>query len=340
MVRRGYIAEGLTRALGADEVVARPEDDEVVVFRNLFTACLWFPLDPSFVEILRSCSMFLHHLTPNSIAQLSMYMWLVRTCNFTPLAEHFSFMHQVHYQPKVVNVKTAKGEEAEDEIQYSCYNFTYKSLVSSPVTAYKNKWPMDWTSHWFYHKVTLDLETRSHPLVTDRIRNLGDTPRLIAEETEDHLGFVAMLRPISKVFSTWDNDEEYVSCRCWPVKSGWSIRGWLPKGEWIEGIPTPDLVKSFCLKKNQVDPTSVESWADEILGAESNEYKLILKQLGGTRTNRVFHALGISVPARAASVRHKAAEEKHKAKAVTAVSTVVAEENRSAPPTAQLEKHK
>ncbi|RLN29321.1 hypothetical protein C2845_PM05G21890 [Panicum miliaceum] len=211
MVRRGYVAEGFARAPSADEVVARPKGDEVIVFRDLFTAGLRFPLDPCFVEILWSCGMFLHHLTPNSIARLSMYMWLVRTCNFTPSAEHFSFMHQVHYQPKVVTVMTAEGNEAEAETQYGCYNFTYKSHVSSPVTAYKNKWPVDWTSHRFYHKVTLDSETRSHPLVTDRIRNLGDTPRLVADETEDRLGFVEMLQQMSKVFSTRDIIEEYVS---------------------------------------------------------------------------------------------------------------------------------
>ncbi|RLN35058.1 hypothetical protein C2845_PM03G26660 [Panicum miliaceum] len=45
----------------------------------------------------------------------------------------------------------------------------------------------------------------------DRIRKLGDTPRLIAEETEDLLGFVVMLRQISKVFSTRDIIEEAVA---------------------------------------------------------------------------------------------------------------------------------
>ncbi|RLN21691.1 hypothetical protein C2845_PM07G07460 [Panicum miliaceum] len=138
MVRRGYIAEGLARAPGADEVVARPEDDEVVVFRELFTMGLRFPLDRCFVEILWSCGMFLHHLTLNSIARLSMYMWLARTCDFTPSAEHFSFVHQVHYPLKVVSVTTAEGRESEAETQYGCYNFTYKSLVSSPMTVYKN----------------------------------------------------------------------------------------------------------------------------------------------------------------------------------------------------------
>ncbi|RLN29272.1 hypothetical protein C2845_PM05G20230 [Panicum miliaceum] len=138
MVRRGYIAAGAGRAPDPDEVVAHPEDDEIMVFHHLFTAGLRFPLDPIFVDTLRSCEMYLHHLTPNSIARLSMYLWLSKTLNFSPSAEHLSFIHKVHHQPKIVTVRTAERTEVDDETQYGCYNFTYKDLVSSPVTVYKN----------------------------------------------------------------------------------------------------------------------------------------------------------------------------------------------------------
>jgi hypothetical protein len=110
----------------------------------------------------------------------------------------------VHYQPKIITVMTADGTEGKAEAQYGCYNFTYQRLVSSLVTAYKNKWPLDWASFWFYHKVALDDATQSHPLITDKIRNLGDTPRVDIEDTEDRLAFVAMLREVSKVYGTRD----------------------------------------------------------------------------------------------------------------------------------------
>ncbi|RLN03271.1 hypothetical protein C2845_PM13G07920 [Panicum miliaceum] len=115
MVRRGYIIAGAARASKPDEVVAHREDNEIVVFHHLFTVGLRFPLEPIFVDILQSCGMYLHHLTPNSIARLSMYLWLSRTCNFSSSAEHLSFIHKVHHQPKVVTVRTAEGTEAEAE---------------------------------------------------------------------------------------------------------------------------------------------------------------------------------------------------------------------------------
>lgn len=117
------------------------------------------------VDTLRLYNMFLHQLTPNSIARLNLYFLLAKTCRFQPSAEDFAFIHRVHYHPKVITVMTAA------EAQYGCYNFTYKEIVCSPVTTYKNKWPSDWTSFWFYHKVPLDEATQSHPLITNKIQN-------------------------------------------------------------------------------------------------------------------------------------------------------------------------
>jgi hypothetical protein len=68
------------------------------------------------------------------------------------------------------------------------------------------------------------MPPRATPLVTDKIHNLGDTPLVDVEDTEDHLAFVAMLREVSKVFGTHDITKEYVACRCWPLKPGWSIK--------------------------------------------------------------------------------------------------------------------
>jgi hypothetical protein len=42
----------------------------------------------------------------------------------------------------------------EKDCQFGCLNFSYKSGVVSPVTAYQNKWPSDWQQHWFYYAVS------------------------------------------------------------------------------------------------------------------------------------------------------------------------------------------
>jgi hypothetical protein len=58
-----------------------------------------------------------------------------------------------------------------------------------------------------------------------------------------------------KVFSTHDITEEYVACRRWPLKAGWSIKGWLPEAQWAGGIPMPDFATSFNLKKHHISLT-------------------------------------------------------------------------------------
>jgi hypothetical protein len=68
MVHRGQIFAGQACAPKEGETSAHPEKDEVVVFHDLFTAGLHFPLDPVFMETLR-----LHNI-PNSIARLNLYI--------------------------------------------------------------------------------------------------------------------------------------------------------------------------------------------------------------------------------------------------------------------------
>jgi hypothetical protein len=79
---------------------------------------------------------------------------------------------------------------------------------------------------------------------------LGETPRVDVEDTEDRLAFIAMVQEVSKVYDTHNITKEYVACRCWPLKAGWSIKAWLPEVQWTGGIPMPDLAAFFNLKKH------------------------------------------------------------------------------------------
>ena len=60
MASRGIVSRGLTRALPTDQTMAHPEADEVVVFRDFFTAGLHFPLDPAVVDIFGLFKVYLH----------------------------------------------------------------------------------------------------------------------------------------------------------------------------------------------------------------------------------------------------------------------------------------
>ena len=62
---------------------------------------------------------------------------------------------------------------------------------------------------------------------------------------------------------------------------------------------------TFCLFDNAgVDPFVIESRADEMVGSVSrDEYKALVDHLSGARRNRVFHALGLPAPQRAAELK-------------------------------------
>ena len=223
LARRGFISADEVRAPPTGETVAHPHADEVIVFRDLFHAGLRMPLDPVVVDIFRLFKVHLHQMTPTSIVRLNLYMWLAKTCHLSPSAEGFARAFRVHYQPKKISVQTTGGVEISAIPPYGCYTFAFHKNLPSPVTASKNKWANDWSSHWFYHKVALDPETKTHPLVIDHIPALGDVPKVSSHARAEDEALFALLQKLSKTFGTRDLIEEFVACSCFPVRAGWTI---------------------------------------------------------------------------------------------------------------------
>jgi len=110
LARRGIISTDDVHASPTGETVAHPRNDEVVVFRDLFTAGLQMPLDPV-VDIFRLFKVYLHQMTPTSIVRLNLYMWLAKTYLFSPSAEGFARAFRVHYLPKKIYVESTGGAE-------------------------------------------------------------------------------------------------------------------------------------------------------------------------------------------------------------------------------------
>ena len=77
--RRGILEAGMARPPPDGEIEAKPQPDEVVVFRNFFIAGLRFPLDPVVVEIFKLFDVYTHQMTPTSFIRLNLYMWLSKT---------------------------------------------------------------------------------------------------------------------------------------------------------------------------------------------------------------------------------------------------------------------
>ena len=64
--RRGVLGVGMARPPPESEIEAKPNHDEVVVFRDFFIAGLRFPLDPVVVEIFKLFDVYTHQMTPTS----------------------------------------------------------------------------------------------------------------------------------------------------------------------------------------------------------------------------------------------------------------------------------
>jgi hypothetical protein len=126
----------------------------------------------------------------------------------------------------------------ERDCQFGCLNFSYKSGVVSPVTAYRNKWPSNWQQHWLYHNVTPLIAGEPYPLATRVMPPLHDsyTKNPAFPEGDE---FVMMLCRFAHKYSTHDIVEEYRCIAVCPLLDGWAVAddAWAAR---IGGIPCPD----------------------------------------------------------------------------------------------------
>jgi hypothetical protein len=98
MIKLGYFGEAekkLIRFTG-EETTPTPKNDEVVVFKSFFGAGLRFPLNEMIEEVLDNYKIYLHHLTPNAIVRLSVFIWALRSQGVDRNAEAFCRVHELH----------------------------------------------------------------------------------------------------------------------------------------------------------------------------------------------------------------------------------------------------
>jgi hypothetical protein len=95
-------------------------------------------------EVLKNFEIYLHHLTPNAIVRLSVFIWALRSQGMDANAEAFCWVHELHYQ----TMARADGLHKN----FGCYNFAYRKDTKAPVIGYHTKWPTVWTNEWFYMK--------------------------------------------------------------------------------------------------------------------------------------------------------------------------------------------
>lgn len=91
----------LDRALARlpdDEVIPLPEPDEFIVFREYFSVRLCFPVQDLLEEILDAYNIDVHHLTPNGISKIALFIWAVKSQGVNPNIKAFCALHEMHTQ--------------------------------------------------------------------------------------------------------------------------------------------------------------------------------------------------------------------------------------------------
>jgi hypothetical protein len=87
MIKLGYFGEAEKKLIrfGGEETTPKPENDEVVVFRSFFKAGLRFPLHEMIGDVLGDFKIYLHQLTPNAVVRFSVFIWDLRSKEWTRL---------------------------------------------------------------------------------------------------------------------------------------------------------------------------------------------------------------------------------------------------------------
>jgi hypothetical protein len=60
--------------LGGEDLVPKPRQDKVVIFRSFLKAGLRFPLHKMIVDVLKRFNIYLHQLTSNAIVRLGIFI--------------------------------------------------------------------------------------------------------------------------------------------------------------------------------------------------------------------------------------------------------------------------
>lgn len=94
--------------LPKDDVILKPKKDECVVFKDQFTVGLRFPVQELVKNILGAYNIELHHLTPNGICKIALFIWAVKCQIVEPDVVAFCSLHEMHTQFKHVDIHGKK----------------------------------------------------------------------------------------------------------------------------------------------------------------------------------------------------------------------------------------
>ena len=125
-------------------------------------------------ELLKAYNIEMHHLTPNGIAKIALFVWPVKSQDVNLDIRAFCALHEMHTQFRNKNV------DGKTVIKYfGCCSFKPARGAKQISPASKNKRVENWYSYWFYHTVPMVEErdeskkiVKHYPLATKMGKNV------------------------------------------------------------------------------------------------------------------------------------------------------------------------
>jgi hypothetical protein len=250
----------------------------------------------------------LHHLTPNSIVNLSKFVWACRTFGAEPDLDCFCKYYELHNQgPKKVLIG---AEERLMDGQYARCTFHPRRALGGHTKvelsyAQRNRWDDDWNRHWFYIR-TVGLKRKDKDGKEDLVRSLMGTfkPKSIIPPVKTSLQ-VACEKAFdlaSRVCSGRDLVEEFLAAGIYPLGRDTWTDFTIEKMELRyldEGVHMPFPRFGLSRPKSENDGKFVrriEEEANKILGDYSDKEHAARVAVLGTcpRLNRVFEEMKVT----------------------------------------------
>jgi hypothetical protein len=142
MIKNRMLEKADVRLPPQNETISRPEPDECVMFRDYFTAGLRMPCQDFVEEILKAYNIEMHHLTPNGIAKIALFIWAVKSQRGNLDIGAFCSIHEMHTQFR------SKMVDGKNVVKYfGCCSFKPARGAKQIAPASKNKWVENW--YWY-----------------------------------------------------------------------------------------------------------------------------------------------------------------------------------------------
>jgi hypothetical protein len=214
MIKNRMFKRADVRLPPQNETVRRPEPDECVVFRDHFTAGLRMPCQDFIEEILKAYNIEMHHLTPNSMAKIALFIWIVKSQRGNLDIGAFCSIHEMHTQFR------SKMVDRKSVIKYfGCCRFKQTHGAKQIAPASKNKWVENWYRYWFYRKVPLVEEknqanrvVKRYPLAARMHKNSFDCKPEF-QSSRNSKSYEKFYRLAASMQSARDFCEEYIAAQ-------------------------------------------------------------------------------------------------------------------------------